>query len=475
MLPRLPYPSRAALKPTSPLACINKPFTHSWRGLSNSACRNSFPQEAPIASLPNLAPSLRWRSSTVLDSYVEKPARPISLRQLIFFGGRNLDETRILNSANYVRTELPTRIAHRIRDMQKLPYVVVTNPHISHVYDLYYKAFENMRKVPEIKSIDDNDKFCAIVKKALKEHLSIIPNLAMGVLECKDLLPAAEIDHFMNKLLRSRISRRVIAEQHLALTDTFNSPFHFPDYSPFQQPNSHPDFVGEVFLRCNAKEVVERCGKLAQDLVRERYGAETPVPEIIIEGHLDTTFPYILSHLEYMIGELLRNSIQATIEKHHSFSSSAAKTKLPPITVLICHAPHHIIFRVSDRGGGIPPEELPHLWSFSKGPRTQARLENLARVPTMAATMQELIKNSHTHTSSATDIGRPNRPESSLSSLTSRPPNLRLGMGLPMSRVYAEYWAGKLELHSLEGYGTDVFLQISKLGNKSEQLTLDGL
>jgi pyruvate dehydrogenase kinase 2/3/4 len=61
--------------------------------------------------------------------------------------------------------------------------------------------------------------------------------------------------------------------------------------------------------------------------------------------------------------------------------------------------------------------------------------------------------------------------ESSLSSLTSRSPNLRLGMGLPMSRVYAEYWAGSLELHSLEGYGVDAFLQISKLGNKNEQVT----
>ncbi|KAF8425564.1 pyruvate dehydrogenase kinase [Tirmania nivea] len=441
---------------------------------------NSTQQAAAIALTPNLAPNLRWRSSSVLDSYVDKPARPISLRQLIFFGGRNLDEVRILNSANYVRSELPTRIAHRIRDMQKLPYVVVTNPHMSHVYDLYYKAFDTLRKVPEIKTIEDNDRFCSIVKNMLREHLTIIPNLAMGVLECRDLVPAAEIDRFMNKLLRSRISRRVIAEQHIALTDTFNSPFHFPDSSPFQQPNSHPDFVGEVFLRCNAKEVVERCGKLAQSLAREAFGPDSPVPKIEIEGHTDTTFPYILSHLEYMIGELLRNSIQATIEKHHSASPT---TNLPPIRVLICHAPQHIIFRVSDQGGGIPPDELPHLWSFSKGTRSQARLENFAKVPTMAATMQELL-NSHTHTSSISghqssiDMAprkAGSREESSLSSLTSRPPNLRLGIGLPMSRVYAEYWAGSLELHSLEGYGTDVFLQISKLGNKSEQLTLDGL
>lgn len=245
----------------------------------------------------------------------------------------------------------------------------------------------------------------------------------------------------------------MIAEQHIALTDTFNSPFHFPDSSPFQQPNSHPDFVGEVFLRCNAKEVVKRCGKLAQDLAREAFGPNSPVPEIEIEGHTDTIFPYILSHLEYMIGELLRNSIQATIEKYHPISPT---TKLPPIRVLICHAPQQIIFRVSDQGGGILPEELPHLWSFSKGLRSQARLENFARVPKLAATMQELL-NSHTHMSSLAghqcDINGPGkaglREESSLSSLTSRPPNLRLGIGLPMSRVYAEYWAGKLELHRL--------------------------
>lgn len=61
---------------------------------------------------------------------------------------------------------------------------------------------------------------------------------------------------------------------------------------------------------------------------------------------------------------------------------------------------------------------------------------------------------------------------SSLSTLSSRPPNLKLGMGLPLSRVYAEYWAGSLEVHSLEGYGVDAFLQISRLGNKNEQLSM---
>ena len=196
------------------------------------------------------------------------------------------------------------------------------------------------------------------------------------------------------------------------------------------------------------------------------------VPEIRISGHLTASFPYILSHLEYIIGELLRNSIQAIVEQELRHG----RHEIPsPIEVTICESPQLIIIRISDRGGGIPQDTLPYLWSFSKGPHSQQRLENLNQVPKMAATMQEL----HIHDALArADLRTPSYDNSqvehalsSLSSLTSRPPNLRLGMGLPLSRVYAEYWAGSLELHSLEGYGVDAFLQISRLGNKNEQLT----
>jgi hypothetical protein len=212
------------------------------------------------------------------------------------------------------------------------------------------------------------------------------------------------------------------------------------------------------------------------------------MPEIKIYGHLEATFPYILSHLEYIIGELLRNSIQAVIEQRKSKDA-----KPPPIEVLICETSQHVIIRISDQGGGIPNDLLPYLWSFSKGPRREKRLQNLARVPKLLGTLQEL----QVGDKSASELQQKNSSmshysefhQNSLASLTSRPPDLRLGIGLPMSRLYAgklnstesaditadhsrtEYWAGSLEIHSLEGFGVDAFLQISKLGNKNERLT----
>ncbi|KAL7956448.1 branched-chain alpha-ketoacid dehydrogenase [Trichoderma compactum] len=401
-----------------------------------------------------------WRPVSVLDEWVAKEAHPISLRQLMVFG-RSLTESRLISSANYVRTELPIRIAHRIRDMQQLPYVVVTNPHIEEVYQLYYNAFDTFRKVPEIKTLGDNEKFCEVISQNLKGHLTVIPKLAMGILECGRLMDPKELDHFMNVILRSRISRRVIAEQHLSLTETFNSPCFSPGAT-----FSESDFIGEVFIKCFAKDVISRCAKAVTQLARSTNGPQVQVPEVKIDGHLKASFPYILSHLEYIVGELLRNSVQAVID-HHQKQPDHASPPPPPIEVTICEAQESVIIRISDRGGGIPRDELPYLWSFSKGPKSQKRLENLGQVPRMAATMQELHV---TDELGRADLKAPTYL-GSLSTLTSRPPNLRLGMGLPLSRVYAEYWAGSLGLHSLEGYGVDAFLQISRLGNKNEQLT----
>ncbi|KAL8718315.1 MAG: hypothetical protein Q9225_004527 [Loekoesia sp. 1 TL-2023] len=335
---------------------------------------------------------------------------------------------------------------------------------MSHVYELYYKAFETFRRVREIRTVEDNDRFCKIISQTLQEHLTVIPKLAMGIIECQSLMRPEETDNFDTDVVK-RISRRVIAEQHLALTETFHSLWHFPDAKQ-QQHDPNADFVGEVFLRCNAKEVVEECSQRAKSLAREAFGSDSVLPEVKLEGHLEATFPYILSHLQYIVGELLRNSMQAVIER------SGHLPEPPPVQVLICEAPQHVIIRISDQGGGIPKDILPNLWSFGKGPRSHMHLENLLQVPKMAATMQELKASDPSAGDIVQDgVGDRRSIDGSLSSLTSRPPNLRLGMGLPMSRVYAEYWAGSLELHSLEGYGVDAFLQISKLGNKNEQLS----
>lgn len=47
-------------------------------------------------------------------------------------------------------------------------------------------------------------------------------------------------------------------------------------------------------------------------------------------------------------------------------------------------------------------------------------------------------------------------------------PMAGLGFGLPMARVYAEYLGGALDMATMHGYGTDVYLRLNHLGDKVE-------
>lgn len=95
---------------------------------------------------------------------------------------------------------------------------------MSHVYELYYKAFETLRRVREIKTVDDNQRYCTVVSEMLNEHLTVIPRVAMGVLECRDLMRPEHVDKFMNTLLRSvslvRSAKEPWAEIHIAYIST---------------------------------------------------------------------------------------------------------------------------------------------------------------------------------------------------------------------------------------------------------------
>ena len=122
---------------------------------------------------------------------------------------------------------------------------------------------------------------------------SVIPNLSLGMSLSSRYLAPDRLDSFMRRMLVSRISRRVLAEHHIALTQFVRE----------QSDCSSPprENVGIISTGLSVKECIEKC---TQYLCQRPYnadgdvGSSAPWSEVIIDGHLDIKFAYIREHLE---------------------------------------------------------------------------------------------------------------------------------------------------------------------------------
>lgn len=236
-----------------------------------------------------------------------------------------------------------------------------------------------------------------------------IPPFVLRVFACW------QIHRFLDKFYMSRIGIRMILGQYLALRD----------------PPASPDYVGLVSLRTSPAEIAMAAIEDAKYMCVRQHG---DAPEVTLHGRLDLHFMYVPSHIHYILLELLKNSMRATMEYHgHS-------TKVPPIRVIIAdgEANEDVVIKISDEGGGIPRSHMHRIWSYLFTTADPAVVESLA----------------------STDIG----------DFDTASPLAGLGYGLPISRSYARYFGGELSIMSMEGYGTDAFVYLSRIGDRDEPL-----
>jgi len=269
----------------------------------------------------------------------------------------------------------------------------------------------------------------------------------------------------MHRMLVSRISRRVLAEHHLALSKAVMS-------SGKDSENEH--HVGIIYPGLSVKRSIDKCA----NVLRERaHGVEDDNgvllsnrgwPEVAIEGHLNTKFAFIREHLEYILFELLKNAMRASVLKHRN------KPDLPKIIATIVAGDNDVGIRISDQGGGLSTTRInspSDLFSFSHE-RNATRLD-IARLGALRSASSRGIK-----ATVAEQLDHwPSRENDNLSGENPERdagigPHPRIGLGLPMSNIFATYFGGSLQLVSMDGWGTDVYLRLPKLGTNLEGIEL---
>lgn len=299
------------------------------------------------------------------------------------------------------------------------------------------------------------------LSKIKKRHDATVATMAQGVQEWKTEHKLVQVNlaiqTFLDRFYMLRIGIRMLIGQHIALNMSQALPtrqrintFLNGDSSPPQNRNTKSNYVGVICTECSVSEIAEDAVETAKYICEEYYGLfEAPEIELIAPREL-VSFMYVPGHLIHMFFEVLKNSLRATIEFHTPRLKAKMveenpnlnideidinDLKFPPIKVIISEGYEDIAIKISDEGGGIARLEIPLIWTYL--------YTTVDKTPTLDAEYNQT---------------------------SFKAPMAGFGYGLPISRLYAQYFGGDLKLISMEGYGTDVYIHLNRLSSSLEPL-----
>lgn len=343
-----------------------------------------------------------------IEEYAARPATQVTLRQLYEFA-RAADEKTYIHSAQFLHREMPVRFAGKVKELEDIPGGLHQVPSIKAVRDWYIQSFAEITEFPFPRSVEDDRRFSELVKRIKNRHRNQVVVMALGIQEYLRRHPPSGLDE---DAVRQFLDGFYMSRIGIRVLLGHHTALH----------EKLPGWSGIICARTCPRDVVERAVAEAGDICRRTYGEPPPVQ---IAGKTNLHFKYIPSHLFHMVFELVKNSFRAVLEYHGEQDGA-----LPPVKIVIAGGYEDISIKICDQGGGIPRSCIDKIWNY-------------------------------TYTTAKTDAQ---------AYLSDAPVMAGLGHGLPLCRLYARYFGGDLQVISLEGYGTDAYLHLSRLGNTLEAI-----
>jgi 26S proteasome regulatory subunit T1 len=135
--------------------------------------RRLYYRHAPQAPPTEVAELLSNYASNVTLS------RQLNLATLLSFG-RPLTPESVLASVNYALSEIPRRLATRIRSLEALPFIVGTNPYVANILNAHRESFRWLATYPPVTNLAENAKFAELLEVLVQSHANDIPTMAKG-------------------------------------------------------------------------------------------------------------------------------------------------------------------------------------------------------------------------------------------------------------------------------------------------------
>lgn len=332
---------------------------------------------------------------------------PVTIDTLSYYNFHKKDSRMM----GFYKDDLLIRLAKRSQELESLSYGLSCTSSVSSVIDWYLKSFQEVEKLDIAKS----ENFCPVLQNIYDRHAPTLTTMGDGVNELKNILSRRYNENIepynlkgfntgLDTFYTNRLSVRLLISHYL----------NFVKYPENKR------YIGAICLKTSPYEILRDAINNSTDICENTYGIS---PSVEVEHLNNLEFPYIPSHLYYVLFEVMKNSLRATVESYSDINNPLKDDdNLPPIKVVISGG-EDIVIKISDLGGGISSDNIDKVWYYSY---------------TTVKHNLDMIRNDFDRTS----------------------PLAGFGYGLSISRAIIRFLGGDIKLMSVEGHGTDVYIYL---------------
>uniref|UniRef100_A0A671U667 Protein-serine/threonine kinase n=1 Tax=Sparus aurata TaxID=8175 RepID=A0A671U667_SPAAU len=305
----------------------------------------------------------------------------------------------------FLRQELPVRLANIMKEIDFLPDKLLGTPSLKLLTSWYSQS---LLELIDFLERDPDDKevlksFTQTLVNVRNRHNNVVPTMAQGVVEYKE---AFGVDPVTNQNVQYFLDRFYMSRISTRMLMNQHTLIFEGSVNP-----AHPKHIGSIDPSCDTVEVVKDAYETSKMLC-EQYYLTSPDMEITEVNSKNPGQPlhivYVPSHLYHMLFELF-------------------KVHRPTILRIDPRDDEDLTIKMSDRGGGVPLRKIERLFSY------------------MYSTAPSPVHSDNSRNA----------------------PLAGFGYGLPISRLYAKYFQGDLQLYSMEGYGTSAVIYLKALSSES--------
>ena len=299
----------------------------------------------------------------------------------------------------FLQQEYSIRCAERICMIQERIPNFHSIPELEQAFTIHVECFQAMQNCNLL-----NDDFTAVVRSIVDKGRNMVPLMCMGMArlnQTEEQVNQPYVDTFLNEFLLNRIGSNVIMSQYLCVHESHGNKCI-------------------VDPQCNVTDTCRQTARAVQQLCQKETGYEPAIHVECYSEDANASFAFIPAALSYILQEVLKNSAVATAKKVLREEEEELETTNSTIDVIVCADERRVMIHIGDKAGGIPFYVGQHIWSWLYSTKTR------------------------TSPKKATELGG-------------------FGVGLPLSRLYANYLGGSINVVSLPNYGTHTYIFLPRL------------